>query len=449
MRSPLSSAHQGGFGVSGGAALQGRPRRVRPAGGNAPYFPAAGATVDLDFAGRRGWVYGAGNQPLESLLTFGSSNSGSGGTRFNSQGLMEASGNGARFDYDPATGACLGLLVEEGRTNVVQNSKQGFSTLSYNPAGAVATPNFATAPDGTLTATRIVTPSANTVINFGSSTAYGITTGLRYAYSCWMQIVSMPVTGFSIYAGDGTSQGGQIYTVSVSNNRITAVNNGGGFVNGPLGWQRLLLPFAATQTLSNGNFTLSVDLGAEFNMWGRQQEQAQVASTDIWTPPGANAGRVFDDVRLAVGPWLNPDEGTIVADFYAPLQIVGGHFPGPFDLRDDAGTNRVGMYINGGTLIPSVKVFVNATNAWEFGVGAGYAAAARVQYALAWANNDYMAVTSHVNQVLTNTALVVPQGITFLRMGRYDNALGNRIRRLRYFPKRAPFEVLRTLMTPA
>jgi hypothetical protein len=57
-------------------------------------------------------------------------------TYFNSQGVLTtATNNVPRIDYDPATGRCLGLLIERGSTNIVLNS----ATLATQSVTTTAT----------------------------------------------------------------------------------------------------------------------------------------------------------------------------------------------------------------------------------------------------------------------------------------------------------------------
>jgi hypothetical protein len=58
-----------------------------------------------------------------------------------------------RLDYDPTTGECLGLLLEDSRTNTVRYSTA--LTTDATLDNTTATANYATAPDGTTTATRL------------------------------------------------------------------------------------------------------------------------------------------------------------------------------------------------------------------------------------------------------------------------------------------------------
>jgi hypothetical protein len=87
---------------------------------------------------------------LSPLITF--TRIGATATRVNSSGLIESvAADTARFDFNPVTAACRGLLIEEQRTNSIPASN-GFSAATWSTAGTVnLTPVSAqaTSPDGT------------------------------------------------------------------------------------------------------------------------------------------------------------------------------------------------------------------------------------------------------------------------------------------------------------
>src|SRR5690606_17318792 len=81
--------------------------------GSVPEYPI---WLDLDFAGQRYETMNA-RVSLADILTFTRA---SGGGRFNAQGQYEwLPADTPRIDYDPLTGECKGLLIEEQRTNLL------------------------------------------------------------------------------------------------------------------------------------------------------------------------------------------------------------------------------------------------------------------------------------------------------------------------------------------
>ena len=75
----------------------------------------------------------ARSQRVDPRITFTRASS---ATYFNSLGVLTtATNNVPRIDYDPVTGSCLGLLIEEARTNLLLNS----ATLSTQSVTTTAT----------------------------------------------------------------------------------------------------------------------------------------------------------------------------------------------------------------------------------------------------------------------------------------------------------------------
>jgi hypothetical protein len=89
-------------------------------------------TLFLDFAQQDYRIYSAATglerKPLADFLTFTRA---SNGGIFNAQGLYEAlTSNAPRLDFDPETGVCRGLLIEESRTNLLLNSSAAGTNLA-------------------------------------------------------------------------------------------------------------------------------------------------------------------------------------------------------------------------------------------------------------------------------------------------------------------------------
>ncbi len=103
-----------------------------------PLYRNAGSkpTLDQRFAKDKSLVDKVSGQ---NLITFTRASS---GTYVDSDGLIKtAANNEARFDHDPTTGESLGLLIEEGRTNLFLNSDT-LSTQSVTSAATEYTLSF-------------------------------------------------------------------------------------------------------------------------------------------------------------------------------------------------------------------------------------------------------------------------------------------------------------------
>jgi len=101
---------------------------------------------------------------IPAWLTF--SRAGSAWATNASGALTQAGTNAARFDYDPATLAAKGLLLETtSRTNMLKASGDlsdaNWQKLSAGVAAPIVTGNFTTAPDATTTAAKVVFPAVS------------------------------------------------------------------------------------------------------------------------------------------------------------------------------------------------------------------------------------------------------------------------------------------------
>ena len=142
------------------------------------------ATLNLDFT----------TGTLDSRLTFTRSGT---GTYINSSGYVTtASTNVARFDYDPATLAPRGLLIEGQATNLIKGSQTiaGTEWSASNPAFTVtANSTDLVAPNNTNTATKLEYVSGyaravQTNITVAASTTYTISYWIKSTGVCYWKI---------------------------------------------------------------------------------------------------------------------------------------------------------------------------------------------------------------------------------------------------------------------
>ena len=110
-----------------------------------------GLSLDLQFATDKSLVARKGPTPTftrASTATFVGSN-----------GLIQSAAiNAARFDHDPSTLACRGLLIEESRTNLTKRSDNDFSNAYWD-----STANNVTAVDSVTTSPTGVASTASSI----------------------------------------------------------------------------------------------------------------------------------------------------------------------------------------------------------------------------------------------------------------------------------------------
>ena len=135
-------------------------------------------------------------------------------TFLGSNGLIQtAAANEGRIDHDPETGECLGLLMEQSRTNLILNSVINSSNWAVNGATLSNNTTETTAPDGTNTAAKYVPNSGNTGwCSIYNQSTISVTSGTAYTFSVWAKPTHSDYTVFNV-RGDVRDAGGTNFNV--------------------------------------------------------------------------------------------------------------------------------------------------------------------------------------------------------------------------------------------
>jgi hypothetical protein len=395
-------------------------------------YPEIRPTLDLNFARVKA---------LDPRITFTRS---SGGSYVGADGLIKYAGvNEARFDHDPETGESLGLLVEEARTNLLLRSEE-FDAEGWGTGTAVTiTPNDKNAPDGTLTADKIV--------QTGSSSFVFQTHNLTSPIASRSFVLSLYVYATSSFEitlrirGTGTTQEGQNFI------RTTVSNQ----------WVRFNAVKSFTGAADGNNVLVSLypDLIGQANnntvwFWGAQLEQGAFPTSYI--PTQASTRTRAADIASITGKnfsdFFNFNEGTSFVSFkFGPttldsrtfLRFLSGTTGTIWQRSNAAGTLHaltfspdLGPNINLG--IPNTEQFTspyldgNSIFSYKFG-DIAYSTSGQVQY-----TNNYTFLPLNNLQRPTDR-LFIGRSIGAL------NHLNGWIKRFTYFPKRLPNAQLQAL----
>lgn len=205
---------------------------------------------------------------FKDLITFTRS---TGGGRFNASGQYEwLPANTPRIDYDPVTGECKGLLVEDQRTNLLTYSGQLGNWLKAS--GITVTSGAAPAPDGKATASLLATDGTNAWAHISQNTsATGTVTFSAFVKKAATDQIALRVTGTDI---GGAGFGDSFYTYTFSTNAWTR-NSGGtasktSIENVGGGWVRVSVTFSTTS--------------ASTCFFYPSRGSASVASVYVWQP---------------------------------------------------------------------------------------------------------------------------------------------------------------------
>jgi len=234
--------------------------------------------------------------------------------------LLSAGGNQARFDCNPTTGESLGLLIEEQRTNL-QIYSQDFSNAHYTTTRCSISSNVAIAPDGTLTADRIVEDTTNGLHRvFGTAPA---TLNVTYSFSCYAKVGSgnrnlqlLLGSGFGENSAEFNLLTGTVVSTFFATANIISVGNG---------WYRCGIVATSSITTSITTQIYNVNSGLSYTgdgfsgnfIWGAQFEQGSFATSYIATT-SASATRTADVASMTgtnFSSWFNAAQGTLYSEF--------------------------------------------------------------------------------------------------------------------------------------
>ena len=346
-------------------------------------------------------------------------------TYSDSSGVMQtAATNGPRFDYDPVTHAARGLLIEEARTNLWLQSADASnvawgSTNAGGPALPVVTGNQTVAPDGTMTAARVVYPA----VSIASS----------YSFLYQGPTATAAVHTFSVYL-KGSAGGEQLYIAhdGAPEPGLRAILT--------TQWQRFTFTTPSALSAGAAFFMIGTDLrmpqtstpAQTIYIWGAQLEAGAFPTSYIPTTAAAVA-RAADNCQIppANMGWFVPPGGSWQAEFIA-------NDPAPNNCRVvclPSSNNRGQIIINVGN--QAVQSDATATVLTANSVVTGSVAKA----ASTWAATPLARICLNAGAIASSAALTAGYpdnaawGTGFMQYGVAGQGLTGYMRRMRYWPR--------------
>jgi len=356
---------------------------------------------------------------LDSAIT---ASGGANGTAVNSSGNIAAD-TAPRFDYNPATLAALGVLIEGERTNLFQYSADPNNAYWTKFGTATITNDAAASPDGGTNADLVTCSfsSASVGINrdatVATSTPYAVSIYAKDSNNCaWHDIRCSLFTT--------PSNGGG--TLDLTTPSVGTVDSGAGysgFVNAHnSGWTRAGLLFTTDPTdtagrveyrLANADNDTFVSGDDAQYMWGMQLEAGSFASSYIPTTT-ASLTRTADSLTVT---------GTNFSDEWS---ATAGTIDVTFRLKDVSGTHIV-CQADDGTANNRITIWTSGTTAKATIVTGGVtqadlslgtvAADTEHNIVFAWAANDTEGSLDG-GAAQTDTSVTLPSGLDNLKIGR-------------------------------
>jgi hypothetical protein len=368
-------------------------------------------------------------------------------TRVNAAGLIESVAiNGPRFDYDPATLAPKGLLIEEQRTNLVTYSSE-FDNAAWSKNTASITTNTVVAPDGTLTADKMVTNVGTALIglnnNIGTFTAgtntqsifVKVDSGVRYVQLLWSSgSISTDYANFDLQTGLVTAG---TYTAASA---VLTRNN----------WYRLSLT-STVSAVAGGMFIAAIPSATSARaafytgdgisgiyLWGAQLEAGAFATSYIPTV-ASQVTRSTDNASMTganFSSWYNATEGTLFAQASAFGLLAAGN--GVVGVSDGTQNNRFGIYAISTNNAVSGYMRTSGTTEVDLSVNTAAASAQVFESAFSYKLNDF-AFSANGATPLTDTSGIVATTDRLVIGAIYaagTNLINGHIRRIMYYNTR-------------
>jgi hypothetical protein len=354
-------------------------------------------------------------------------------TFFDSAGVLQSAAiDVPRFDYNPATLAAQGLLIEESRTNLLTYSEE-FDNASWAKLNSSVTANAVVAPDGTLTGDLLIPNTTNAQHRLDQTPT---STTTSQTFSVYAKADGYNFVGLRI-GSSGTSFNLSTGAVSVNGSgsvgSITAVGNG---------WYRcsIVVSAAAANDIARINVADAATPAASFAgdgfsgiyIWGAQLEAGAFPTSYIPTTTTALT-RAADVASVnTLSPWYNASQGTWYVEyleraFNAAHQVTYA--------SDGTSAERIAININSSNVLDA-QIVSGGTD--TFTGNAPTLTAQNYKIALAYEANN-AGLSANGSAVTTDTSVTLPVGISNLKIGstaansQYVNSV---ISRITYYPRR-------------
>ncbi len=341
-----------------------------------------------------------------------------------------------RFDFNPITLVCRGLLIEEARTNLVRYSDQ-FNDAYWTKARSTIGQDAIISPDGTQNADKLIEDTTVNATHLTVSTSITVANTTAHTATVYAKAGERTQLALSFDSGTANYSYFNLSTGAVitsGSSVTTSISNAGN------GWYRCSVTFTTTGTgffvrIANavgGSATYTGDGTSGIYIWGAQLEAGAFATSYIPTTTtsltrnadlAAMTGTNFSD-------WFNASEGTFAAEF-----IYTGFNTANFIYCVNtlfATTNYLAAYISAAT---TMRLDVlNAGTQARF--ASTVAPNTRVNTSFAY-KLDNFAGAFNGGATQTDTSGIVATGDLFgIGNRNYVNVFNGWIQKLNYYPQR-------------
>jgi hypothetical protein len=325
-----------------------------------------------------------------------------------------------RFDYDPITLVCKGLLIEEARTNLLLRSEE-FNDGYWSKANATVTSNSIVAPDNNTT--------ADTVTSTGSGgrvqRAFTVATSTAYTLSLFAKKNTFATANINVF--DGSTDRGIVFNFDTET--FTSISAG---VTATAekrlnGWFRFSVAYPSFATTSISIQFLVGNLTSTY-FWGAQLEAGAFATSYI--PTVASTVTRNADIATMTGTnfsdWFNATEGTFVS---TSANLVVNGFSRALTVSDNTTSNFINVTTN--------LCQIRAAGTFYASFSSGGAVAGQFyQTTVAYKANDCASSTDGA-AIQADATVVLPVVTQMVIGGNTTTSTGaGTIKNIRYYPMR-------------
>jgi hypothetical protein len=329
-------------------------------------------------------------------------------------------------DYNPTTGAALGVLVEEARQNLLLRSQEFGTTWAIG--GNSVTADQIAAPDGTTTADMLTMVASSAVYQ-----SVAVVASTAYMFSFWVKRGTRTQSQYRVY--DNSNAANIVAATSYYSQTSSSI------------WTRITLAF--TTPLGCISVRCYVDDSSDgatgtLYAWGAQLEAGAFATSYIPTV-ASQVTRARDDISILTSafPW-SQTRGTVV--FEAMTEVGMGNGSYVIGLVDySSSTNYFGVLRSSGGWV--WRTGTGTATLRNFDVTTGYAENAFSKYAASYEDDVGQGMSMNGFSVVEELSDPVTKAVTTFTLGRVAALGAVHYKRLAYYNTRKSNAELQVLST--
>lgn len=343
-------------------------------------------------------------------------------TRVDSSGLIQnVAFNAPRLDY--TGGGCPSILVEPARTNLVLYSEQ----FNLNPTPwatllATVTANTTTAPDGNVTADKLIATAVlgnHIILQQPAGSVSGTTsTASVFAKAAGLSRIQFVNNAGGSGVADFILSGAGTATLSSGvSATITPVGNDGWYrcrmTYTPITTGNFNIQIRLADSLGNTNFTGNGVDGV--SLWGAQLEVGSNATSYIPTVASTETRNADVISKTSISSLIGQTEGTIFVEANLTANTDERRI---ITISNGTETQRIMFWTLGTTLYANFNGVGIAIGAFPIGT-----AKMALTYTIAGGSTTY-SIKLNNNTLITSTAAAAPTPLTNINLGSSVSGFG-------------------------